>query len=189
MSVDFQAMKERLAAQRDLFSETLDERAVRRLLRARAEKLAARTVAEEARRHLFDLVIGRRETMRWGFPSHRLKEVRRVQITRLPFLPAPFCGLFQIRGALHPLVDLQTAGPADALAHGASCLVALLSGPSRTLGVRLDEVTEVRSVYEGDLRPVPEDSAGELVANLTDDVVHVVDVDVLLKSRSVALSP
>jgi len=190
MSVDFDALKERLTVQGELFSHALDEHAVRKLLRGRAERLAGRESTKDRRRHLFDLVIGRRGAIEWGFPSHRLRELRRVQVTRLPFLPAPFCGLFQIRGTLHPLVDLQPAvGSADELSHGDLCLAAVLYGPSRTLGVRLDEVTEVRSVNEGDLRPAPEESPGELVANLTHDVVHVVDVDTLLQSRSIQLSP
>lgn len=191
MTSDLGAIRTRLEQQRKLVGGELTEADVRKILRSRAEALAARREDEEPRRHLLDVVVARRAKVLWGFPCERLAEIRSVEVARLPFVPSSVCGLTQIRGRLHPVVDLQPAarGASDLLGHGDRCLAAVLTGPSGTLGVRIDEVAEVRSILEGDLCPPPEDSPDEIVSHLTRDVVHIIDVDALFQSRSVVHSP
>ena len=154
--------------------------AVERLLRERSRQLASRRLERVERRILEEVVVARRDDSLIGIPIGALEEVRPVIVTRLPMAPVTVCGLFQVRGSIFCLVDLQPFfGEAVPVEHGARVLAALLAGAAGKLGLRIDEVIGPRQIAFDDVDPRFEKAGVELVRYVTRDLVQVLSIDAL----------
>jgi len=122
----------------------------------------------------------------------RIKEIIRPQkLTPLPQAPAFIDGIINLRGAVIPVVDLRKRFDMPARETMATrLLIVRLSG--QTLGLVVDDVTEVITVPVKDIKPPPAVSEGVIVNHLLgvclsgDNLVMLLDIDRLLTTNEVS---
>jgi purine-binding chemotaxis protein CheW len=123
----------------------------------------------------------------------RIKEIIRPQkLTPLPQSPAFVDGIINLRGAVIPVVDLRKRFdmPPRDLTISTRLLIVRLSG--QTLGLVVDDVTEVVTIPVTDIKPPPAVSDGLIVNHLLgvclsgDNLVMLLDIDRLLTKNEVA---
>jgi len=123
----------------------------------------------------------------------RIKEIIRPQkLTPLPQAPAFIDGIINLRGAVIPVVDLRKRFdmPARELTASTRLLIVRLS--AQTLGLVVDDVTEVITVPVKDIKPPPAVSEGVIVNHLLgvclsgENMVMLLDIDRLLTTKEVS---
>jgi len=123
----------------------------------------------------------------------RIKEIIRPQkLTPLPQAPSFIDGIINLRGAVIPVVDLRKrfGMPARELSISTRLLIVRLSG--QTLGLVVDDVTEVATIPVTDIKPPPAVSDGIIVNHLLgvclsgDNLVMLLDIDRLLTTNEVS---
>ena len=123
----------------------------------------------------------------------RIKEIIRPQkLTPLPQAPSFVDGIINLRGAVIPVVDLRKRFnmPAREVSMSTRLLIVRLSG--QTLGLVVDDVTEVITVPVNDINPPPAVSDGAIVHHLLgvclsgDNLVMLLDIDRLLTIKEVS---
>jgi purine-binding chemotaxis protein CheW len=123
----------------------------------------------------------------------RIKEIIRPQkLTPLPQAPAFIDGIINLRGAVIPVVDLRKRFDMAArdLAISTRLLIVRLS--DQTLGLVVDDVTEVITVPVSDIKPPPAVSDGLIANHLLgvclsgDNLVMLLDIDRLLTKNEVS---
>jgi len=123
----------------------------------------------------------------------RIKEIIRPQkLTPLPQAPPFIDGIINLRGAVIPVVDLRKrfGMPARELTRATRLLIVRLSG--QTLGLVVDDVTEVVTIPVTDIKPPPAVSDGLIVNHLLgvclsgDNLVMLLDIDRLLTTNEVS---
>ena len=123
----------------------------------------------------------------------RIKEIIRPQkLTPLPQAPSFIDGIINLRGAVIPVVDLRKRFdmPPRDLTISTRLLIVRLSG--QTLGLVVDDVTEVITVPVNDIKPPPALSDGAIVNHLLgvclsgDNLVMLLDIDRLLTTNEVS---
>ena len=122
----------------------------------------------------------------------RIKEIIRPQkLTPLPQAPPFIDGIINLRGAVIPVVDLRKRfdmTPRDSTIS-TRLLIVRLSG--QTLGLVVDDVTEVITVPVNDIKPPPVVSEGLIANHLLgvclsgDNLVMLLDIDRLLTTNEV----
>lgn len=190
MPIDLDAMRARLRRSAERLEGRDDRDAVERALRERARRLAARDNDAHDPAIVAHVVAVRRARSLLGFPILRVGEVRDVRVTRLPRLDHRHhvCGLFQLRGQVHCLVDIQPfIGASEELQHGDITLAVLVEGPHGPLGVRVDEVLGVRAIDARELDPSERERRLAFVSCVTRDCVEVIDVDMLFASAELSV--
>lgn len=117
----------------------------------------------------------------------RIKEIIRPQkLAVLPKAPVFMEGVLNLRGAVIPVVDLRKRFdmPVREIDRDRRLLIVALAG--RTLGIAVDEVTEVITVPVANIKPPPQVSQGVGAEYLVgvclvqDDLVMLLDPDRLL---------
>jgi len=117
----------------------------------------------------------------------RIKEIIRPQkLAVLPKAPVFMEGVLNLRGAVIPVVDLRKRFdmPVREIDRDRRLLIVALVG--RTLGIAVDEVTEVITVPVANIKPPPQVSQGVGAEYLVgvclvqDDLVMLLDPDRLL---------
>lgn len=116
-----------------------------------------------------------------------LRAVREIvperPVTRLPGAPAAVRGLMNLRGTMVTVLDLAARLGETAARQDDGMFVLVEAGP-RVVGVRVDEVQDVRPVREDAFEPVADAAAhGGAVAALVrvdDGVAVLLDVDTLV---------
>jgi len=123
----------------------------------------------------------------------RIKEIIRPQkLTCLPKAPAFIDGVINLRGAVIPVVDLRRRFTMPERAAGAPTRLLIVRLCAQTLGLVVDEVTEVITVPVKDIKPPPAFSAGVTADYLLgvclagDVLVMLLDVDRLLSTHEVS---
>lgn len=124
----------------------------------------------------------------------RIKEIIRPQkLTPLPQAPSFIDGIINLRGAVIPVVDMRKrfGMPARELTASTRLLIVRLS--SQTLGLVVDDVTEVITVPVKEIKPPPVVSAG-LIANYLlgvclsgENMVMLLDIDRLLNINEISV--
>ncbi|ACL55793.1 chemotaxis protein CheW [Methylobacterium nodulans] len=121
---------------------------------------------------------------RYGLPAAAVTAVLRLPaaITRLPHAPACVAGLVALRGAAVPVIDLRRRLGRPAGTDPRSRIIALEVGGQR-MGLLVDEVSRLRHLETGAIRPPPEglDAAVTRAAALgTGDLLPLLDPSGLL---------
>jgi len=123
----------------------------------------------------------------------RIKEIIRPQkLTPLHQAPSFIDGIINLRGAVIPVVDLRKrfGMPARELTISTRLLIVRLSG--QTLGLVVDDVTEVATIPVNDIKPPPAVSDAMIVNHLLgvclsgDNLVMLLDIDRLLTTNEVS---
>jgi len=84
-----------------------------------------------------------------------------IPVTELPHAPASVAGVADHRGAVVPVIALRARFGLPPPTHPERCKWILVAMEQRTVGLMVDQVTEVFSPTEGELRPAPELGGGE----------------------------
>lgn len=109
----------------------------------------------------------------YAVPIARVREiVNPLPLTELPHAPSSIAGVADHRGEVVPVVDLRTRFglPKQADQRRTKWLLVDLDG--RTVGLRVDTVTEVFGQGGSPLRPAPELGAGDEVRGLAGVITH-----------------
>jgi chemotaxis signal transduction protein len=158
------------------------------VLKERARKLAARELETVSQDTFAEIIVVQRSGVKLGAPIHNAKEVRSVELSRVPGATSIVCGVFQIRGRTCGLVDLGSYfGKPEPLAHQSRVLVAVLETSAGEIGVLIDEVLGPRTVLVEEIDGGLGESALGFVSAVTHDVVHILDLDRLVSTRELHL--
>ena len=127
------------------------------------------------------------EGSRYGCTLDAVREIVPYRVaTRLPGAPAHVVGLINLRGRLITVTDLavQLGSRTAGSVRPAGGSIVLLESGSRTVGVLVDEVRDVRPVGPDAVEPMQRDEAtpGVLraLARFEDVIAVVVDADALV---------
>lgn len=123
----------------------------------------------------------------------RIKEIIRPQkLTFLPKSPAFIDGVINLRGSVIPVVDLRKRFELTAREATASTRLLIVRLSAQTLGLVVDDVTEVITVPVKDIKPPPAVS-DKMVADYLlgvclygDVLVMLLDIDRLLTTNEVS---
>lgn len=117
----------------------------------------------------------------------RIREIIRPQkLAALPKAPVFMEGVLNLRGAVIPVVDLRKRFDMPAREDDRNRRLLILALAGRTLGIVVDEVTEVITVPVANLKPPPQVNHGVGAEYLVgvclveDDLVMLLDPDRLL---------
>jgi chemotaxis signal transduction protein len=167
-TVDFAALRERLAEARD--RRAADPRAV---LEARARVLARPvTVSGVTAADAVELLVMRRGEAAFAIPVAQVLDVVRVQsLTPLPGADAPVIAVLPWRGRLLTVVDLATS------AASVARVVVVQSGGA-AVGIACDVVDDVRALPAAAIHPADGDA---LIRGTTDDALSLLDAAVLAR--------
>ena len=153
-----------------------------KLLRERAERLAARDEQALPRVLFARVVLVEVSRERYGIPVASLRTIARATpITPLPGLPAFAQGIAAVRGELVSVIDLAELRAIGRT--GNSTLFALLEAGTRSVAICIDAVLGFRDVFEDELAPdlSGDDRARGLMRAVTRDLVSILAVERLLE--------
>ncbi len=122
----------------------------------------------------------------------RIKEIIRPQrLTNLPKAPSFIDGVINLRGSVIPVVDLRKRFDMPARDPGSSTRLLIVRLSAQTIGLVVDDVTEVITVPVSDIKPPPAVSDGLIADHLLgvclhgDILVMLLDIDRLLNANEV----
>jgi purine-binding chemotaxis protein CheW len=130
----------------------------------------------------------------YALPILKVREIQaQATITRIPKAPAYMPGVINLRGAIVPILELRHRFSLGAPPEDTRPVIVIVEAQSRTLGIRVDSVSDVLDLDPSSIRPAPElgtDSAldREFIAGLanlpgasgTDTMLILLDLDRLL---------
>jgi chemotaxis signal transduction protein len=167
-------------------SRELDEATVQ-VLKDRAREVASRKSDTQVRGRLLDTVVVKRAGTLLGLPIDSVREIRHVSAVKLPHGTAHVPGLFQVRGKVFCLADLQpffgTPNAPD-LAH---LTVAIVGNKVGDLGIRVDEVIGPRTIYADEKNEELSERSAPFVSAVTSDLLIAVDIDLLFQQPQLYL--
>ena len=179
--IDFALLSETNKRLEHLISGELDESEIERVLRERTKRIGARFKSDKVGEVLVEVIVARRGDSLFGFPIDNVVEVRRVTVTPLPQTGNVICGLFDVRGHTHCMIDLLALmGRVEPMAEDDETTFAVrVSGASGELGIRVDEIIGSRVVYEHEWvnRSAHQDN---FISSVTGDLLSIVYIDALL---------
>ena len=114
-----------------------------------------------------------------------------IFLTELPHAPVSVAGVADHRGAVVPVIALRARFGLPAAPNPERCKWILVDVEHRTVGLMVDQVTEVFAPAEGELRPAPDLGGGETergiegVTTHDGEMVFVLDVS---RFRDLALT-
>lgn len=116
-----------------------------------------------------------------------VREIRGwTRATSLPHAPCYVHGVINLRGAVLPVVDLGRRLGLEAEEPGERSVIIVLDLTERTVGVKVDAVSDILSISTEALQPPPEmlsDGSGGFVRGLImieDRMVRVLDLEAVL---------
>jgi purine-binding chemotaxis protein CheW len=155
------------------------EGAAARELRVRAERLARATRAAEPGAEV-EVLVCRVRDEQYALDLRRVEMAQPVRdLVPVPCTPRHVAGIMNVRGHVHPVLDLAVALglPGDTSIADAS-RVLFVGAPEGLVGLLVDEVLEVRSLALKALeRPL---SDGEIARGVAEARIVLLDLDQLL---------
>lgn len=125
----------------------------------------------------------------YGLDIMRIKEViRPLKITPIPKSPAFVEGVINLRGAFIPVVDLRRRFDLEVPPDGRGTRIMICAVFGRVIGLKVDEVADVRTYGRGDIQPAPHYIKGPGaefflgVCRRNDDLVMILDLEKILSS-------
>jgi len=122
----------------------------------------------------------------------RIKEIIRPQrLTSLPKAPPFIDGVINLRGSVIPVVDLRKRFEMPDRDECSSTRLLILRLSTQTIGLVVDDVTEVITVPVSDIKPPPAVSDGLIADHLLgvclsgDVLVMLLDIDRILSTNEV----
>lgn len=98
----------------------------------------------------------------YGIPILKVREIQAsAAITRIPRAPAFMPGVINLRGAIVPILDLRVRFALGDPPEGGRPVMIIVEVQGRTLGIRVDAVSEVVDLDPARIQPPP-DWGGEV---------------------------
>ncbi len=130
----------------------------------------------------------------YALPILKVREIQaQATITRIPKAPPYMPGVINLRGAIVPILELRHRFSLGAPPEDTRPVIVIVEALKRTLGIRVDSVSDVLDLDPSSIRPAPElgtDSAldREFIAGLatlpgatgSDTMLILLDLDRLL---------
>lgn len=117
--------------------------------------------ASDVRSGLSQIVSFRLASEEYGVDIMRAQEIIMPgQITRMPEVPDFICGLINLRGHVIPIVDLRKRFGLTVKENDEHTRIIVVNVRSKTIGVVVDEVTEVLRINADQIEPPPSSIAG-----------------------------
>lgn len=123
----------------------------------------------------------------FGVPVEQVQEIISYQhFNRLPEQPSYMPGVFDLRGAVVPAVDLRLRFGIEAKEYDNNTVILVLNTEGRTVGMVVDAVSDVLTLYADDIQPPPELAESgskeylEAMGKKGDDLVIILNIDKLL---------
>lgn len=138
---------------------------------------------------LLTFILGNEE---YGVDILNVQEIRSwEQTTAIPNTPDYVLGVMNLRGLIVPIIDLRNRFEMERAEYGPLTVIVIvkLSGKSkssRTVGMVVDEVSDVYNISEGDIGELPDlgSVAGtefiKGVASVNEKMVIILDIDLLI---------
>lgn len=93
----------------------------------------------------------------YGIPILKVREIQAsASITRIPKAPAYMPGVINLRGAIVPIIDLRVRFSLGPVPEGGRPVMVIVEVEGRTLGMRVDAVSEVVDLDPAKIQPPPE---------------------------------
>lgn len=163
---------------------------IQRILEERAVALAQSPEDEELGDTATFVILGLGRE-RYAIPIDNVREIKPLErVTALSATPPFWLGLANLRGNLYSVLDLRRYLGVQGAETGSAPQLVLVSGANLTIGLRVDEVVEVRAIKASEIGPpLVERSAdrAEIHTGLTRDLVSVLDVEALLSDRALVV--
>lgn len=163
-----------------------DGERTQQILEERARALARPLHAEETADSV-EMVVVTMGTEDYGIDARHVLEVLSladVDVAPVPGIPAFWSGLINVRGSLHPVLDMRRyLSLPDAAATDRPRGVVLVCAAGLTVGMIVDDAPEVRRVPTATIGPAlagVTQALRETVRGVTHDLLTVLDVEALL---------
>ena len=166
---------------------------IQQVLEARAAELARPHTAEDDGHDTLSLAIVRLGSERYGIDLNTIREIKPLEaVTPMPATPPFWLGLVNLRGDLVPLLELgrYLGQRIDAGSEKRDGQVVVVRGNDLTVGLRVDEVPEVRVVRLADIGPSlvePVTDRPNVYTGLAPDLVAVLDIEALLSDTALVV--
>ena len=158
----------------------LDLDAIQVILEERARGLARPVADVEDDGDVVEMAIVETGGERYAIDIFYLREVRATpSISPFPSLPSVWAGLMNLRGALHPVLDLGAYLPSQPRSDGDRFEVMVVESRRLGIGLLVDRVVEVRRTRRADIG-APVRGGANVVSGVTPDLVSVIDMERLL---------
>lgn len=93
----------------------------------------------------------------YGIPILKVREIQATAtLTRIPKAPPFMPGVINLRGAIVPIIDLRTRFALGEAPEGGRPVMVIVEVQGRTLGMRVDAVSEVVDLDPAGIQPPPE---------------------------------
>jgi len=93
----------------------------------------------------------------YGIPILKVREIQCLAtLTRIPRSPDFMPGVINLRGAIVPIIELRTRFRLGAPPEGTRPVIVIVELAGRTLGMRVDAVSDVVTLAPDQLRPPPD---------------------------------
>lgn len=153
-----------------------------------AEKSGLFDAAGNVARQFITFTIGAEE---YGVDIMTVKEIRGwVETTSLPKAPDYVRGVINLRGSIVPIYDLRTRFGRGVTETTRTHVVIIVTVGTRVVGLLVDTVSDILTVAQVDVRPVPDlDGAADIaflsgLVALDQRMVTIIAIDKLLLGDS-----
>jgi purine-binding chemotaxis protein CheW len=93
----------------------------------------------------------------YGIPILKVREIQsQTVVTRIPQAPEFLSGVTNLRGAIVPIVDLRVRFSLGSPPAGSRPVTIIVEVQGRTMGMRVDMVSDVLDLAPEQLKPAPE---------------------------------
>jgi purine-binding chemotaxis protein CheW len=192
-AIDWSAIRQRLDGLRRMCEDDAvsDPARVARLLRLRAEELAAPPVhaPDDEQLEIIEFLLAGE---RYGVATALVREVcPLLELTPVPCTPGYVLGIIDVRGEFISVIDIKRFF--DLAEQGLSDLnkVIVLAAGGMAFGILADAIVAVRSIARADLQaPLPTLTAvrGEYLLGVTGEHLALIDAEKLLDDRSLIVN-
>lgn len=124
----------------------------------------------------------------------KVQEIRGYEnVTRIANTPESIKGVTNLRGVIVPILDMRIRFRLSEPTYNEHTVVIVVNIGTRIVGIVVDGVSDVLSLSENQIKPVPEFGVGLPLAylqglgNLEDRMLVLVNIDKLLTSEEMAL--
>jgi chemotaxis signal transduction protein len=187
--MEFDQLRRRLHQALESVDTKVDAGRLERTLRQRSRELAARRLEVEGREVFAQVIVVRRAGVTLAAPISSTNEVRKVKLIELPGGDDVIVGVFQVRGRSYCLVDLAPLlGEKGSERDSEKVLVMLVNGSPGELGLEIDEVLGARTVYADEIDNGRQEQGVSFVSHITQDLVHVIDIEALMALPAIRIS-
>ena len=149
------------------------------------------TAHVSAIREFLAFKLGREE---YGMDILRVQEIRSYeQPTRMVNTPPFVKGVINLRGVIVPIIDMRIKFDLDKVDYDAFTVVIVINIASQILGMVVDGVSDVISLTEDQLRPVPHMDSGIgsdhvlAIGSVQDRMLFLLDIEKLMTSAAMGM--